>query len=256
MQRVLKVMPISILCISLSLFLLAGCGSNPSGSSASASGTSTACTQATRPATAFKTSIGTLKSISGQTLIVTDTQGKSVTVTYSSSTTFTQEVKIAAGNLKEGTSVRVTVTSSGNAYTAVSILASTGTSTGTSSGFGGAPGARGGGNGSNPCFANRGRGSATPGTGNSSFRGIAGTVSQVNGTTLIITDTAGASYTVTLTAQTQIIETKSATAAVLKVGESLAAVGKPGSQNAVAASTIAVLLSLPTRGTPTSAPAA
>jgi hypothetical protein len=79
-------------------------------------------------------------------------------------------------------------------------------------------------------------------------------VSQVNGNTLIVTDTTGASYTVTLTAQTQIIETQSATAAALKVGEPLTAVGKPDSQNVVAASTIAVLLSLPTRGT--SAPAA
>jgi hypothetical protein len=76
----------------------------------------------------------------------------------------------------------------------------------------------------------------------------------MNGNTLIITDTTGASYTVTLTSQTQIIETQSATAAALKVGEPLTAVGKPDSQNVVAASTIAVLLSLPTRGT--SAPAA
>lgn len=263
MRQISKAAPTSALFLAVCLLLLTACGSNPSAGAASTvnSATATACAKAIRPATSFKTTIGTVKSISGQALIITDTQGKSVTVTYTSSTTFTQEVKLAANDLKEGTSVRVAVTSSGSTYTAVSVLASTGTgsSTGTGAGtgggfggfggFSGTPGARRGGTGSNPCFAGRGRsGSATPGTGANNFRGLVGTVSQVNGDMLIITDSAGASYTVTLTAQTQIIETKSATSAALKVGEPLTIAGKPGSQNAVVANTIAILLSLPTRG--------
>lgn len=255
-------MPLTILCVSLGLFLLTGCGSNPSGSSPSASGasaTATACAQTTRPATSSGTATGTLKSMSAQTLVMTTLQGQSVTVTYTSTTTFTQEVKIAASDLKEGASVSVVVTSTGGTYTAMSIQASSGTGTSAgSSGFGfpgsnGAPGTRGGG--SNPCFANRGRfGNSTPGANTGNFRGLVGTLSQVNGDILTITDNTGSSYTVTLTANTQIIEAKQATAAALKVGEPLTAVGKSGSQNTVAASTIAILLSLPTRGAPASTP--
>jgi hypothetical protein len=260
-----KAAPKSALLLAACLFLLVACGSNTStgATSSGTSATATACAQATRPATSFKTAIGVLASINGQALVLTNSQGKNVTVTYSSSTTFTQEVKLAPGDLKEGASVRVAVTSAGSSYTAASVLVSSGTATTTGKGgfggfpgFGGTPGARKG-TGTNPCSANRARfGNGTPGTGTgtNNFRGLVGTVSQVNGDILTITDTAGASYTVTLTAQTQIVETKSATAAVLKVGEPLTAVGKPGSQNAVAASTIAVLLSLPARGTPTSTP--
>jgi hypothetical protein len=265
MRQIGKAAPKSALFLAACLFLLAACGSNTSTGSASSgtSATATACAQATRPATAFRTAIGVLASINGQTLVLTNSQGKNVTVTYSSSTTFTQEVKLAPSDLKEGASVRVAVTSAGSSYTAASVLVSNGTTTTTGKGgFGGFPGFNGTpgakrGTGANPCAANRGRfGNGTPGAGANNFRGIVGTVSQVNGDILTITDTAGASYTVTLTTQTQIVETKSATAAVLKVGEPLTAVGKPGSQNAVAASTIAVLLSLPTRGAPTATPAA
>jgi hypothetical protein len=264
MRQMGKAAPMSALFLALALLLLAGCGSNATGGSTTdvTSATATACAQATRPATSFRTATGVLKSISGQTLLLTNTQGTDVTVTYTGSTTFTQEIKIAASDLKEGSSVRVAVTSSGSTYTAVSVLVSTGTGTGNGGGFGGfggfgngTPGTRrGGGNGTpgagNPCFANRGK-NGTPGTGTgtgtSGFRGLVGTVSQVNGNVLTISDSSGASYTVTLTAQTQIIETKSATAAALKVGEPLTAVGKPGSQNTFAASSIAILLALPTR---------
>ncbi len=262
MRQIGKAAPRSALFLAACLFLLTACGSSTStgATSSGTSATATACAQTTRPATAFRTAIGTIASINGQTLVLTNAQGKNVTVTYSSSTTFTQEVKLAPSDLKEGASVRVAVTSAGSSYTAASVLVSSGTTTTTGKGgfggfpgFNGTPGARRG-TGTNPCAANRARfGNGTPGAGagTNNFRGLIGTVSQVNGTILTITDTTGASYTVTLTAQTQIVETKSATAAVLKVGEPLTVVGKPGSQNAVAASTIAVLLSLPTRGAPT-----
>lgn len=254
-----KIAAKSALFLPLCLFLLAACGSNPASAAtpSAASATATACAQATRPATAFKTAIGILKSISGQTLVLTNAQGNSVTVTYSSTTTFTQEVKLAASDLKEGASVRVAVTNAGSTYTAVSVLVNTGTGTnGGFPGFNGTPGAKRG-TGSNPCFARRSRfGNGTPGAGTNNFRGLIGTVSGINGNVLTITDTTGASFTVNLTAQTQIIETTNATSAVLKVGEPLTAVGKPGGQNTVIASTIAVLLSLPTRGAPAATPTA
>ena len=86
--------------------------------------------------------------------------------------------------------------------------------------------------------------SGTPGA---TSHALLGTVSQVNGTTLTITDPTGASYTVTLTAQTQIIGTRSASAAALKVGKPLTVTGKGSNQNSIAANTIEILLSLPDR---------
>lgn len=258
MRRIGKAATPGALLLALCLFVLAACGSNTTAGAASSNtaATATACAQATRPATAFRTATGILQSINGQTLVVTDAQGKSVTVTYNSSTKFTQEVKLAPADLKEGSSVRVAVTSSGSTYTAINVTVSEGTTTSRGGGFtgfpgfNGTPGARGGAN--NPCFTRNRNGNGN-GNGNGNFRGIVGTVRQVNGDVLTIADTAGSSYTVTLTAQTQIVDTKSATAAALKTGEPLAIVGKPGGQGTVTANTIAILLSLPKRGGPATA---
>ena len=260
MHRVLRAMPESLLFLFLGLFVLAACGSNtPSASVPGSSATATACAQATRPASSARSAVGTLKSISGQTLVLTTQRGSNATVTYTSTTRFTQEAVVAATALQEGTPVRVTVTSGGGTYTATSIVVTTGTTTGTNSGFprgNGTPGA-GFGGGNNPCFA-RGRfgrgtpGAGTPGAGANNFRGLVGTVSQLSGNIMTITDTAGTDYTVTITTQTQIVETKNATAADLKVGQALTVTGTAGGQGAISARLIAILLSLPKRtATPT-----
>ncbi len=264
LRQIGKAAPKSALFLAVCLFLLTACGSQAGASGASA--TATACARIAQSANSFQAIIGTLKSINGKTLILTNTQQKSVTVTYSSSTTFTQEVKITASELKEGTPVSVVVMSTGSTYTAVSVMEGTGTRNGgpggtsgpngtaiVNGGPGGTSGLKGtpviinGDSGSNPCSARQSNKSASPGTGNANSHALSGTVSQVNGNILTITDPTGASYTVTLTAQTQIIGTKNTSAAALKVGEPLTVIGKPGSQNTVAANSIRVLLSLPTR---------
>jgi len=241
-----------VLLLALCLFVLAACGSNTT-TSASPSSTSTVCTQGTQPATALRATTGILQSISGQTLVVTNTQGKNITVTYTSSTTFSQEVKLTAADLKEGTPVRVAVTNAGGTYTAVIVTVSEDTTTGRFGipGSSGTPGAKGG-NTNNPCLTRDRNGSS-----NANFRGLVGTVRQVNGDLLIIADTAGTSYTVTLTAQTQIVGAKSTTAAALKAGKPLAITGKPDSNGGVTASTITLLLNLPKPvGTPSATPSA
>lgn len=250
LRQLLQVTPKGFLFIFLGLFLLAGCGSNSTNtSSTSANATATACVQATRPATAARTAVGTLQSINGQTLSLKNQQGKTVTVTYSSSTRFSQETTIPASSLTEGTTVRVAVTSSGSTYTATNITVTTGI-TGTNGGRGGFPrgsgtpgaGLRGR---NNPCFRNR-FATSTPGTG-STFRGISGKVSQLNGDILTVTDSTGAAYTVTVTSKTQIVETKSATAAALKVGQPLTVTGTADSKGTIKANAIIILLSLPAR---------
>lgn len=234
----------------LGIFLLAGCGSSTPGTSASTSNlpsaslTATACAQLTRPALSARTVVGTLQSINGQTLLVKNLQGKTATVTYTSATRFTQQGSVPASSLKEGTPVVVLVRSTGSTYTATTITVSNGTN-----GFpraGGTPGTgqfpRGG---NNPCF-NRGRfaGSGTA-TANGNSRGLVGTVTQVSGTTLTITDATNADYTVTITSQTRIEETKTVTASSLKAGIPLTVSGTVNSQGTIAARTVMILLQLP-----------
>lgn len=278
-----KVFPLSALFISLGMATLAGCGSSSTGGTSTSSvnsATATACAQiiGTRVPGAARTTIGTLKSIDGQSLVVTSQQGTDTTVAYSSSTRFTQETIVPATDLKDGTAVRVAVTSSGSSYTAttITVLATGATGTGTGGNRGGFPGGFGGNgtpragrggngtpgagqNGANPCF-NRGQFGGTPGANATSttFRGLNGTVSQLSsdGTTLTVADSSGGNYTVTISATTQIVETKSVTSAALKVGQALTVNGT-AKQGTVTAATIAILLTLPTRtanGRPTPTP--
>lgn len=255
--RLLWARPEKLLFLFVGLFVLTACGSSTSASTTAsgAAATATACAQATRPATAARTAVGTLQSINGQTLVLNNQRGSEVTVTYTSSTRFTQEVAVAAASLQEGTPVRVTVTSNGGIYTATSIIVTSGI-TGGAGGFpggfprgNGTPGARAG-RGNNPCFAagRAGRGTPGAGTGTNNFRGLVGKVSQLSGSTLTITDAAGSDYTVTLTTRTQIVATKSASAATLKVGQALTVTGAASGQRAIRANLIAILLNLPARG--------
>lgn len=264
MRQMLRALFAGSLFLFLGLFLLAGCGSNASAGgtsgTAGASATATACAQLTRTASSTRTALGTVKSISGQTFLLTDERGTTVTVTYTSSTRFTQEVMVPASSLQEGTPVRVVVTSSAGTYTATSIIVTGATTGGNTGGFPGFPrgnGTPGAGRANNPCFARARAGNGTPGAGTNTnnFRGLVGTVSHLNGNVLTITDSSGADYIVTITPQTQIVETKSTTTAALKVGQALTVTGRASGQGEISASLVAILLSLPTRAaTPTPTP--
>ena len=233
----------SLLFLFLGVVVLAACGSNPSttGSSlAPSAATATAC--AGRAKTAGRAATGTLQSINGTTLVIATQQGKNVTVTYSSSTSFAQESIIPATSLKEGTYVTVAGSNANNTYTATRI-----TEVSVTSGFpklSGTPGA-GRFSGSNPCSIQKKSGSGQPGSTNN-FRGLVGTVSQVSSNSLTLTDTSGANYSVAITAQTQIVGTSSVTAAVLKTGMALTVTGTTGGNGVVSARTVTILLKLPT----------
>ncbi|HET9922130.1 MAG TPA: DUF5666 domain-containing protein [Ktedonobacteraceae bacterium] len=257
------VMPVSLSLLFLVL-LLAGCGSNTSTTASSTSTTSTlaaatatACAQ-TRSQRTLKTASGTLKSSSGSTLLIATQQGTSVTVTYSSATRFTRQSIVPASSLKEGTFVTVLVTSTNNSYAATRISITNGTGSGQFPGRGTGTGAN------NPCFS-QARRSGTPGsgqfggtngngngagTGTGNFRGLIGTVSQLNGNVLSVSDTSGANFTVTITPQTQIMETSNVTAAALKTGMALVVSGTAGSQGAINARTVSIVSKLPTRQPP------
>jgi hypothetical protein len=176
-------------------------------------------------------------------LVLATQRGSDISVTYTSSTHFTQESTVPASSLQTGTLVRVTVTSSGGTYTATSIIVTGGTGSGFP-GTNGTPGA-GFGRGNSSCFARN-----RSGSGNNSFRGLIGTVGSLSGNTLTITDSTGTDYTVTITARTQLVQTKSVTAAALKVGEPLTVSGKAAAQQGITANAIVILLSLPKRIAP------
>lgn len=253
MHRLSMTMPKNWLFLSLGflLLVLAGCGSTTTTAStvSSTAATATACAQATRPAVTVKTTTGVLKSINGQTLVVTNNKGNDVTVTYSSTTRFTQVASVTASSIQEGTAVRIAVTSNGGSYSATTIMLTAGAN-GNGNGFprgNGGPGGnrRGNNNNNNPCIRRPQNPNGGAQGGTQGFRGLVGSVSQLSGNTLTITDATGTSFTVTITPQTQIVQTQSATAADLKVGVRLTVVGRADSQGTIAANTVAILPNMP-----------
>ena len=261
---------LGLFLIFLTPFLLVACNATSAnkGGNTAAQASATAAAKCAQTTGTMLSAVGTLKSMSGQTLVLTDLQKKDVTITYSGSAHFTQQVSLAASALQEGTEVNITFTGDNGTYLATSITVIAGDN-GTMTGmppvnlngtpgtiFNGTPpggfvnGTPSGGSSksNNPC-ANQVQstpGNAGPGSTNS--HGIAGKVNQVNGNMLTIIDTTGASYTMTLTSQTQIIGTQSATAAALQVGEPLSATGTK-KDGVLAANIIQILLSLPTSTT-------
>jgi len=258
-------MPVSVLFITLDLFLLVACSplASNKGGSAVTHTPATAAAKCTPAAGTAQAAVGTLKSIHGQTLVLTDQQKKELTVTYSSATHFTRQAHLAASSLQEGTKVNVVVTGSNGVYAATSITvvpggsptlvgtpgpSSNGTPEIISQGIppGAPPNGESNGNSSNnPCLKQVRGTPGRSGPGPTNTRGIFGTVGQVNGDILTVIDTTGASYTVTLTTQTQITGTQSASVAALKIGELLIAIGTKNTQGVVVATTVQILLRLP-----------
>jgi len=235
--RILGSMALPLL---LAVFI-AGCGPNfTSTSGTSATATATACA---RPrAQAVRATIGTLKQVSGTTLFVTDRSGKTIQVTYTSTTRFLRETVVTTTALKEGAFVSVTIAQNpDNTYTAKTISLTNRT-------------------GSGPFRGQKGQGqrrnAACPrptqfaGNGTGNARGITGTVSQLNGNTLTVTALNGGDYTVTLTHATQIVQTSVVSASVLQTGMVVSLFGLPNAQGVLMAQSVMILLSLPGNTTP------
>lgn len=238
--------------------LLAACGS---------SGTTTGNTTATGTATTACLSVttGTIESVSNNTLQVTNVQGKNVQVTLTGSTVLTRQATLTATDLKTGLPVTVIVKqNTDGTYSALSV--STRTSQGSVGSFRNGSGAK-------LCTGQRrgtgtgnfgGFGSGTPGAfGNGSGTGtsrqtISGTISQINGSAITVTDASGNDFTVTLTSTTRMTEQQTVTASDLQVGQVVTITGTANSQGVINASLVALLQALPTRRgrlTPTPTPA-
>jgi hypothetical protein len=105
------------------------------------------------------------------------------------------------------------------------------------------------GNGTPGAFGGGGFGGGTPGTSGTSQsrQTVNGTVSQINGKTLIVTDTSGNNITVNLTATTRITAQQTFSASDLHSGVAITVIGTANSQGVISASSVSLLQGLPNR---------
>ncbi len=251
MRRVFTILPVLLLA-----GLLAACGS----ASATTGSTTTTATGTTTTACLSATT-GTIQSVGNNTLQVTNVQGKNVQVTLTSSTVLIRQATLTAADLKTGQSVTVIVKqNTDGTYSALSVSArsSQGSLGGVRNGARLCSGQRRGTGGGG--FGGPGFGSGTPGaSGNGTSRQtINGTISQVNGSALTVTDNSGNDFTVTLTSTTRMTVQQTVTASDLQVGQAVTITGTANRQGVINASSVSLLQALPTRRgtpTPTSTPA-
>jgi hypothetical protein len=231
MRRIFSLLPVMMLTV------LAACGS----SSATTSSVTTTTTPTTTKA-CLSVTTGTIQSISNNNLQVTSLQGKKVQVMVTSATMFIRQATLTAADLKTGLLVTIMVKQNAdNTYSALTVSVRTSLTR---------QGSFGSGNGATLCSGQRrGFGSGTPGafSGGTNRQTINGTVSQINGNSLTVTDTSGNDFTVTVTATTRMTEQQSVTASDLQTGEAVTITGSANSQGVITASSVSLLQTLPTR---------
>ncbi|MBX5448830.1 DUF5666 domain-containing protein [Thermogemmatispora sp.] len=231
------------------LLLLAACGTNSAtgaGVSASASATPTC-----PPTPRFQSVSGTVQSVGTGSFTVLDRQGQSKQVVYTSNTRFTKQVQEKVSDLKDGEQVTVFVSqNSDGSYSAVSIEAGggqigfAGNSAGQNSQGGQGTrrsftGNRG--NLNTACFRRQGQGSfGANSTSGQNSRAVRGSVTQIVGNQLTVTDSSGSNFVLTLTSSTRIIQTEAASASDLKSGVTVLVIGTNGSQGQLTASSVTI----------------
>lgn len=217
----------------LSTIALVGCGSasnssNSSNTTASSPATATACAQLrsrARPVT------GTIQSVSGQTVHITQSTGGSVDATYSNSTRITQQKLATTSALQAGANVLIQVQQNSNGtYTATSITLTQGGQFGQGPN-GAGQGQRSGNNGAAACFGGgqgrrRGQGNGAGQTNSQGLRTLSGTIGQITGTTLNVTDRQQNTYTIMLASNTKVTQTTSATSSAIQTGMGIRVMGQ------------------------------
>jgi hypothetical protein len=231
--------------------LLAACGS------ASAATSNTTANTPTTANACLTVTTGTIQSISNNGLSITNFQGKNVQAIFTSKTTIIRQATLTSKDLKTGMLVSVTVIQNADgtySARAVNVRNSLTNQGGAIRGSGLCNGQRRRGTGTpgGPGF-----GSGTPGAGGAQSRQIInGTVSQINGSSLTVTDTSSNDFTISLTTTTRISTQQTVTGSDLHVGEAVMITGNANSQGMINVSSVSILQGLPNRPTtPTSTPA-
>nr|BBH94061.1 hypothetical protein KTA_22600 [Thermogemmatispora argillosa] len=246
-RQLLRYAAVGLLSLA-TLLLLAACGTNSAtgaGVSASASATPTC-----PPTPRFQSVSGTVQSVSTGSFTVLNRQGQSKQVVYTSKTRFIKQVQEKVSDLKDGEQVTVFVSqNSDGSYSAVSIeagggqLGFAGNGTGQS-GQGTRQGLAGNrGNFNTACFRRQGQGQnglGANGTSGQNSRAVRGSVTQIVGNQLTVTDSSGSNFVLTLTSSTRIIQTEAASASDLKSGVTVLVIGTNDSQGQLTASSVTI----------------
>ena len=230
--------------------LLAACG----GTSATASGAAT--TTPTTSNACPTVTVGTIQSVSSSGLSITNFQGKTVQGVFTNKTTIVRPATLTSKDLKSGMPVSVTVIQNADgtySARAVNVRNSLTNQGGAIRGSGSCNGQRRRGSGT---FGGPGFGSGTPGAGGAlSRQTINGTVSQINSSSLVVTDTSGNDFTMSLTSTTRISMQQTVASSDLHVGEAVMITGNANSNGIINVNSLSVLQGLPNRPTsPTSTP--
>lgn len=225
----------------LSAIALVGCGSSSNTSTSSntpASVSGTACAQLRSN---FRPAIGTIQSVSGQTVHITESNGGSISATYSNTTHIIQQTLATTSALQKGANVNIQTQSDSNgSYTAKIITLMQGGQMQNRMG----QGQRTGNNTAAACFGSgqgQRRGTSNGGgsaNGQSGHR-VVGTIGQINGNTLTITDGQQKTYTITLASDTKIIQSASTTSSAIQPTMGISVTGT-NNNGVITATSIAV----------------
>lgn len=206
----------------LSAITLVGCGSSSNTSNRSnttaSTPTATACAQLR---SSFRPAIGTIQSVTGQTVHIIESNGGSINATYSNITHITQQTLATTSALQKGANVSIQTQSNSNgSYTATTIILMQAGQFGQRQN-GMEQGQQTGNNIASACFRSgqgqrRGTGNGGGQANGQSARRVVGTIGQINGNALTITDRQQNTYTITLASDTKIIQTTSATSSAIQ----------------------------------------
>ncbi len=235
MKKLIALIPVVVFAV-----LLAACGSTTSASS----GTSTATTSSTTKCPTI--TVGTIQNIGANSLVVTNQQGKQTQVTFTSATKFVRTSTVTPSSLQTGSLASVTVMeNANNTYSALTV--SVRSSQALQGGF-----TRG--SGSPQCRSQftRGNRTGTPGAfgAGSNRQVVSGTISQISGNAVTLSNANGDDFIVNLTPTTRITAQVTASVQNLKSGVPVTITGTANAQGVINATSVSILQSLPT-GRPT-----
>ena len=229
---------ISLIPVILFAALLAACGSNTSASS----GTSTSTTPATTKCPTI--TVGTIQNIGANSLVVTNLQGKQAQVTFTSATRFVRTSTVPVSSLQTGSIASATIMeNANNTYSALTV--SVRSSQAVQGGFT---------RGSTQCRSQftRGNRTGTPGAfgAGQNRQVVNGTISQISGNAVTLSNASGDDFIVNLTPTTRITAQVTASVQNLKSGVPVTITGTANAQGVINATSVSILQSLPT-GRPT-----
>lgn len=229
MKKLISVIPIVVFAV-----LLAACGSTTSASSSTSSSTTSSSTTKCPTITA-----GTIQNVGANSLVVTNQQGKRTQVTLTSATKFLRTATVPASSLQTGSFASATIMeNANNTYSALTV------SVRSAQGFQGTFT-----RGSTQCRnqfprANR---TGTPGAfgAGQNRQVVTGTISQISGNAMTLSNANGDDFIVNLTSTTRITAMVNASVNDLKNGQAVTITGTANAQGVISATSVSILPNLP-----------